>query len=574
MRPSWKSSPVENYVFSKVETIIPILTDNRPTIHVLPRDPEFSEYAEHIHNLLGYHWDRLNMDDIVLEATKNSLIFGKGFYYTYWDYDIGDIACESVDPQNIFVDPMARSIKKCRYLVHVARMSVWDIINQWPDAAGKVEYGAQTVEEPSPKTGWTSLDRVSVHAGAAYADPSIPTGRVVPWVGARLDDVGQPDAESVQVLQFWIRDPSVTREPLMSRGGEQMTDAEGNKLFLENQKYPGGRHIVLAGDTIIHDGPNPFLHGEFPYVEQDCHKVPGEFWCVSVVQNLISPQMELNKALGQVIDNKNLMGNAQWVVSSDAGIKADQITAKPGLVIVKTRGSEVERVSPEALPSYIQEFIEGRKRSLDDISGVYDTTQGRKPTGITAGVAIESLQEAAATRLRALVRNLENAVRNVGQQWVGVAQQFYEDAKMVRVTDPDTGEFTFDSITPEMIQAQWEVQVAAGSTLPRSREVRQGQAVELFQLGVFDEEALLEWIQHPGRDKLLARIRARQEKALELAERGVSMNQALGGPPAGPLAALGLGPMGQGVPGAQGPAGALGGNGPNSQGPRTMAQGL
>lgn len=537
--PSWKADPVENFIHSKVETILPIMTDNRPTIHTLPREAKYQEYAKHLQSLFRYLWDRLGMDDVVLEVTKNTLIFGKGFYYSYWDYETAEIACVSVDPQNIYVDPLAKKVSDARYLIHVDRMSKWDILNMWPDAAGKFQTGAQTVPDPATKSIHPPGDMyTSVHVGQAYADPSIPTGSTVEWVRSGLQGFGTPEDETVQVLQYWIRDPSLTTEPLLDSKGKSVRDSKGNELFVEKRKYPGGRHIVVAGDRIIHDAANPFLHGEFPYVEQDCHRIPGEFWGISAVQHLLPIQRELNKTLGQLIDNRNLMGNNMWSVTSNSGITSGQIVSKPGLVIIRNPGSEVLPIQAPALPNYVPQLLDHAMLAMDRVSGVSDVTEGRKPTGITAGIAIESLQEAGQTRLRALVRNLENAIQRTGQQWVGICQQFYDSARTVRVTDNDTGQYYFETVTPDMIQAQWEIDVVAGSTLPRSREVRQGQAVELFQLGVFDAQALLEWIQHPGADEILARMKQQQQKQMEMMAMMGQMGQAFGGgPPASSSAA-------------------------------------
>lgn len=530
-RPKWKASPVENFVFSKIETMLPILTDNRPRIHVLPREADYSEYAESMQRLMGYLWDQLNMDEIVVQVTKNTLIFGKGFYYSYWDPDKKEVAVESVDPQNIFVDKDATCIDDCRYLIHVARMSKAQILSHWPDAEGKFLPGARTVPDPMPKAGLDMDDDQWTFpaAGNAYDDPGAVPG-TVPWMKADLSAVSSED-EMVQVLQVWIRDPSVLTEPLQGTEGQTLKDRTGKELGVEKKKFPGGRHVIVAGNRVIHDKANPFEHGMLPYVEQDCHKVPGQFWCISAVQNLISPQMELNKTVGQIIDNKNLMGNNQWVVDKRSGIKPHQITAKPGLVIEKNPGSEVERIEAKALPSYIINFVDHAMLVIDRISGVSDVTEGRKPTGITAGIAIESLQEAQQTRLRLLVRNLENAVKREGEQWVGLAQQFYEGTRPIRTVNRDTGVFDFDELPPEALKGNWEIIIAAGSTLPRSREVRQSQAIELFQLGIFDEEEVLTWIDHPGRDKLIARINDAKRQKENMAMQGIDMDRAMQGQP-------------------------------------------
>ena len=37
-RPEWRSTPVVNFIFSTIETILPIMTDNNPQINVAPKN--------------------------------------------------------------------------------------------------------------------------------------------------------------------------------------------------------------------------------------------------------------------------------------------------------------------------------------------------------------------------------------------------------------------------------------------------------------------------------------------------------------------------------------------------------
>lgn len=541
-RPEWKSSPIENHVFSKIETMVPILTDNRPKIDTLPRQPEYMEYAETIQKLMNYLWTRNNMDQVLASVVKDMLLFGKGFFYAYWDEDAGEVKIEAVAPQNIFPDPRATSVKDARYMIHVLQMSRTDVAMRWPDSNGLMRRGAMTVPDPGDfRRIVADNQRSPIHSGYQYPEDAGGTlETVVPWVKADLDSGAQED-ETVQVVQFWIRDPEVIETNL--RDGEGNTLFEnGQPIMVRQPKYPGGRHIIVVGDRVVHDDVNPFVHGRFPYVELNCHAINGEFWPVSAAQNLISLQMYLNKINGQILDNAKLVGDGIWIVSKDSNITAEQIVAKPGLVVETTHpNARVDRIPGTPLPNYIPQHGDTIRQALDNVSGVFDVTQGRKPGGITAGVAIEQLQEAAQTRLRLLVRNLEDSIRELGEQELALAQQFYEDARVIRVMDTATQQPQFVVVTPEMIQADWEIEVAAGSTLPRSREARQREAVQLFELGAFDLEALLEHIDHPGRDKLLERLQIQRQLQQAL------MVQTGGQAPAGPV-----NPQGGGQPNAQG----------------------
>lgn len=527
-RPKWKATPYENYVFSKTETILPLLTANRPTVHILPREPIYQEYAEHMQMLMRYLWDRLRMDGVVATATKNCLIFGKGFYYVYYDPDTGEICCESVDPTNIYVDRDATSIENARILIHVARMSVTEIVTRWPNSKGKFAVGAQTVEDqtidkaPSPDT------VIPYEVGFAYQDAAVTPGTTVRFERRDYDDFTDED-EMVQVLQVWIRDPSITMEKLLSPDGNVITDSQGNEIIAAKAKYPGGRLVIVAGNRVIEDMPNPYDHGRFPYVEQNCYTIPGEFWCMSLVQNLISPQRELNRTLAHIIDHQNIMGHGIWVADKGSGVTPEMITPKPGILIEKASRTEVRREDAPPLPAYIPQLLQHIRQAIDDISGIHQSFEGKKATNITAGVAITSLQEATFQRQAYLVRNLEDAIQQVGELILALAQQFYIEGKMVRVTNRETGEFKFISLTPDVIQSNWELVVAPGSTLPRNREARQAQAMELLKFKVFGPEDAIDWIDHPQADKIKEKIRKRQQMQYDMAMQGVDVEKAMAG---------------------------------------------
>lgn len=527
-RPSWKASPVENYIHSKVQHLLAMLTDNRPKIHVLPREPEYKDYSDDLQKLLDYLWYRQRMDTKIVEALNYAVHFGLGFLYPYWDYDTDEICTEVVSPYNLVVDEDATCIEDARYVGHVTRMSRDEILSRWPDAEGKFRPGTRTVADPREQEGFDpATGRVPSDVGYAYEDDSVAAGTLAPYVSAEMDGHMDED-DMVQVLQFWIRDHELVRKPMMTKGGPVL-DRNGDEVYTEEPRYPGGRHIIVAGNRVIHEGANPFLHRRTPYVEVGCYKIPGEFWHISFVHNLISPQKELNKTLGLILDSKNRMGAPQWLGDTNNGVTAEMLTGEPGLYIRKNPGTVLERLDPPPLPSYVINYLQLVKQAIDEISGVPDVSQGMKPSGISAGVAIESLQEAANTRNRLLVRNVENAIAELGEMWVSLAQQFYREPRTIRVTDQETGEFSFRTLQPEALAAQWEVFVAAGSTLPRNRDARQRQGAELLKMGVIDNEALLEYVEWPGKEKVLKKVREMQRMQMDLAMQGVDQGAGVNG---------------------------------------------
>ena len=108
-RPEWMSEPVINLTFSTIETILPILTDNRPQISVVPFEPDDIDIARVLSEIVKSTWEYNDMDIKLPKIVKNTLIFGNGFLKVDWDQGarngLGDIRMTPIDPECVVVDP-------------------------------------------------------------------------------------------------------------------------------------------------------------------------------------------------------------------------------------------------------------------------------------------------------------------------------------------------------------------------------------------------------------------------------------------------------------------------------------
>ncbi len=521
-RPGWRASPRSNLVFSKLQFQLAQLTDNRPVSNLMPRFPQFKEYADSVQVYYDYEWDRDDVDTTVEDVTVYKLMWSVGFYHTYWDSVNKKPHTEAVDPHRIFTDRRATDVENARFLIRTAQMSRGEIEQRWPKARRKRQFirpGVAIVDEPEKR------DPGDITSGRSYKGLGA-TAQVTELV-PRSYEMQTSDSPEIQVLDCWIRDSSVAESYLEMDstdpeypGKVPVTDSEGNAVRSFEPIYPSGRHIVIAGGAVVHDAPNEYDHGEFPYVAQFCHRVPGELWCISFLENLIEPQRMVNKMYGILMESAALSANAQWryprgslddaaVLTGEQGMRFEY-NAQPGI-------APPERLPGLPAPAFLIHVLEMARRDMDDISGSHDVSEGRKPSGITAGVAIESLQEAGQTRIRPLVRHLEKAVKKVSEQRFALMQQFMDEAKTIRITDDETGQEKYLQVTPEMIRGQFEVEVVPGSSLPKNRDARFRQALGLKKEGVFDEQAVLEYTDHPYAHKILKRLADRRKKAMEIA---------------------------------------------------------
>lgn len=539
-RPRWKASPVRNYVYSKVETIVPIMTDNRPTINTLPVGPEASEYADTVQRWVNQQWLLNDMDTKVAIASKACLFFNRGVYHVCWDHDKRRVQVEVIDTLNFFVDPRATSVDDARYVIRLAYLTKGEILRKFGRLPGKASPQNDTVARQQSYKDNVEADAqgggAAITAGYEYAwtdgTGTEQSGGMTSYVKAALDDTANDDT-LFQVLECYYRSDETERVPAIDPQTGPLEQEDGSPILIERLRYPNGKVCVVVSNEVLSDEPLPYDHGWFPFVAQSCNDIQGEFWGPTFIEFLISPQMNINKTLGQIIDNKNLMGAAPWLIDRNSGIEIDDLVGEPGSVIEKNPGTTAERLEIPVMPQYIVNLLEMDRQSIDDISGVFDVTQGRSPSGITAGVAIEQLQEASNTRIRLLVRNLETAIRRLGEHIIGLGRQYVTEIQSVRVTDPVSGAFSFVTLTPEMLTHEWEISIASGSTLPRSRDARQRDAVELGKLGWLDPQGGLELIDLPGKEKILQRLQQQQQLAMQAAAQAGPQPSQMA--PAGPV---------------------------------------
>jgi hypothetical protein len=74
-----------NFLFSTIQTTAPLLTDNRPIWSVRARDPRKQGIAEMWNKAGEYLWEKLDMENKVFLAVKDSLLWPVGLLKLGYD---------------------------------------------------------------------------------------------------------------------------------------------------------------------------------------------------------------------------------------------------------------------------------------------------------------------------------------------------------------------------------------------------------------------------------------------------------------------------------------------------------
>ena len=454
-RPDYKSDQVSNFVFSTIEAIRPIMTDNNPKFLAIPNKPQGQDFSSDVQMALDYEWDREKMATKLPAQLIPMLVYGTAVWFVQWngkDGEYGNINVRPVDPFNIFPDPLAEDVDSAEFIIYATYKNANQIKQQFPKKASAIE-------------------------GSRISMSELVNNR---------DESDSQEENQVLILEMWCRDWTTMDE---NEDGEQTL------------KYPKGRVITCLPELgiLLDDKKNPYKDGKFPFVLMKNYDVPFKFWGTGEVEQILSPQMYINELTNQIIDNAKNTANMQWIIDKNSGIGQGKLTNRPGLVIRKNPGSEVRRDTPPPMPSYVRETIDVMKADIQDISGVLDSLKGEKQTGVVAASAILALQEASQSRIRLKIKIMESNLTELANMVYSRMQQFWKLDRWVRVTDIE-GNPTFRQIGTEVLSNDFDVKVMAGSTMPVNKNAMMDLMIRLAQtnaedgLPMVDRKAILEYL--------------------------------------------------------------------------------
>lgn len=532
-RPSYRHSEVINLVFQAIQSSLPLQTDVRPKISFVAEEPEDQEFATVLNEIAESDWDRYNWLEPLTEVILDGYLYGTGMsslgYDAELDYGLGSVVYRSEDPFYCYPSPDARNINDptSQGFIHAEPVETDTVKNRYPDKAHLI------------KPDITDFVRSSKVAISDFKLNRANTDRDMPDV---TSDSGQDSSEKRTLLITAYLKPEETEEC-------EERDQDDVRYVLR-KKYPRGRKVVIASGILLEDEELPYEHGEIPFSRYINYILPREFYGISEVEQLESPQRTFNKLLNFSLDVLTLMGNPIWVVDSSSGVNTDMLVSRPGLVVEKEPGSEVRREEGEQLQPYVLQLTDRLVTWFNDVAGSQDVTRGATPGSVTAASAIEQLQEAARTRIRQKQRHLDAYIRDFGRQYVSLVLEKYSAPRVFRVTNNEgsTKYFKFSSqpierqtpsgisernyevsvrhysfdpesdayvpaneAVPFLVKGRFDVKANTGSSLPFSVADKEQKALNLFDRGIIDEEEVLKQIDYPNRDAILARLQQRRE---------------------------------------------------------------
>lgn len=444
-----------------------------------------------------------NHEQNIKMAVWDSYTMGTGIVKTAWDMSLdgglGNAQLLRVDPYSFYPDPAATNERDGNYYIEARNMSVQEIDRRYRAGAlfpqgGLIE---DIDEHPTRLNSQGQSPRAKTFPGQIA--PMSPSTRS-PSLRTNSLSTPDPNDRGVTVIECWLR--------------EHMTiDVNG-----EDSVYDYWRVVVIAGSELLLNVPAYELwsHGQHPYhrfVADD----EGEFWGQSLVEDLSSCQMSLNRMLASIAHNVDLTGNPPFLEGQRSNLQRTRIPNRPGTRLTVSDVSQAQWMNVPQLHPILPSMIQFYVTEMERISGLSAITRGFTPTGRNASDVLDSVQEAGFTRIRSHLRSLEWALRSAYDQIATLIVENYSMPRIVAVVG-EQGADTALALNAHHFNVPGRDSTGKITSYPMRFTIlseigghismlqKRAEDIQLFTLGALDVTALLEALNYPNRETIAKRI--------------------------------------------------------------------
>jgi len=509
-----------NKILATLATVMGEQLANRADISFRPLKEGTQEVADALTKVYIQITNENKMDWIESEVSSDGFISGRGFYDVRVGFDDqtqGKVEISRVNPRNVLIDPDAEDYDPDTWKeVFITKWLTIDDIKQlygekdakYLKAKGFSDfmYGYDSIERfhktfggdlhqtessldiDNTRRKYRVIERQYKKLTNAWHFVDIATGdtRVVPdnWSKEKRDNV----AQQYELGTF--------------------------KKLVEQVRW-----TVTCDNVVLFDEWSPFksftIVPYFPYLRNG--KTLG------IVENLISPQDQLNKASSQELHIINTTANSGWKVKTGALTNMDiedleARGAETGLVVELDDINSLEKITPNTIPSGLDRVSYKSDEYIKEISGISDSARGMDRADVAAK-AIQAKQAAGSVNLAKPLDNLARTRHLVAQRVLNLVQTYYTEERVIQVLGQDltaeSEEVEVNKPGPEgeivndLTLGEYGIVITTVPARANFEETQFQEALELRKLGInIPDDVLVENSHLARKGEIAKRIQA------------------------------------------------------------------
>jgi hypothetical protein len=253
-----------------------------------------------------------------------------------------------------------------------------------------------------------------------------------------------------------------------------------------------GRHLVVTGTMVLHDGPNPFpkLKGPSPIRCFQFVGMPGRPAGTTPLEFLVPLQRQMNRGWAQAMEHQALMTNPAILADDSAGLDDEQFTMIPGMIVhggMRDGKPMVGAFQPPTLSVDFwktQEMVRDTLMFLGNISG----TEGDAPTDSASGELVSQLRANSDRFIGPTARQMVTELARMADDWTAILSVIWTRPKLILTAGEDNVAQTV-AVEPELWSGNANAVPDVGSMLPESRQAKQQRLMAAFTGGLFGNPA-------------------------------------------------------------------------------------
>jgi hypothetical protein len=251
---------------------------------------------------------------------------------------------------------------------------------------------------------------------------------------------------------------------------------------------------VVADNVVLHDEWSPYDHFTIvPYFPDFRYGRT-----LGMVEDLISPQENLNKVRSQELHVVNSSANGGWKVKTGTLTnmtleELEERGAQTGLVVEVSDMEGAEKIQPNNTPQGLDRISYKSEEDIKTISGVSDSMQGFDREDVAAK-AIQAKQQSGQMNLVSVLDNLNRTDTILARNILCLIQGFYTEERLIAITGSSTTQepefLTVNQVTPEgtiindLTMGEYDVVVTSVPYRDTSEDSQFEQALALREAGV------------------------------------------------------------------------------------------
>lgn len=503
-----------------------IVTDQKPEIKFYPIGSADLYVAELLKRAHDFIWDKNEGSDLIYDNVRNAKIGAIAFFIASFNRSkgpFGRIINEDEDPTDVYWDADSRKRDLSDTPIIRAKLRTRDyILDNYDNISDEdMRYEIMSKDEEAKSSGVEGEDNYAIESSRDT-----------------ITDRTAIKPKEVWEIEAWI--PKTVKENVKIN--------EDETLPLKIEKI---YHRIIVGKKLVEEEINPLgedADGDpiwqiIPLMHDRVRKA----YPMSPTNYAVPLNKEKNKRRAQFI--YMVSQNANSPIVEPSGKCA--WTGNPGTPGSRLKVEAGASFSPFRMPGGTLDatrFIEIEKigdQEIDDHYDMQDVMRGKMPPGKSdmSGRLVLALQDMGGMMSKPFLRALESALVRLAKVNMAMAMRYWPRHMWERLIEPDEldtwtpdkpGVETEQEPNTEEIRRKWlnalemvrpadpnkepnisimdfDVKVMAGSSMPTNRIAKGEMAIEYVKAGIYDAEAALEYVDDPNKDKIIPRIKAKEE---------------------------------------------------------------